>query len=111
MVVTTTGSDDRTEHRSNAADERHHDHLGRSAAADVDKRHDLKNDGLERTGQACKRGRQREQRHLEVVHAIAERHRAVFVLANGLDDLSERRVDDAIDEHDRRPSPRASMMK
>ncbi len=94
------GPEDRSEHCSHAADERHQDHLARHLPGHVRQRRELEHERLERAREPRERGREHECDQLEGIHRIAERDGARLVLANGLHHLPERRMDRAVDDQE-----------
>src|SRR5215218_2649412 len=98
--------DDRAEHGSHAANQRHEHDFARHAPMHVGERGELEHDRLRGAGQSGERRREHEHHELVLVGAVAERRGARFVVPNGLQHLSERRVDDPVDEKQAREEDR-----
>ena len=77
---------------------RHEHHLARHRPMHVRQRGQLEDQRLGRAGDAGQRRRQHEDGELVLVDAVAERHRAGLVVADRLQHLPERRVDDPVDQ-------------
>src|SRR6201996_8597084 len=93
-------TDHRAEHRAQAADQRHQHDFARHAPVHVGERGVLRHEHFQRAGKACDGAGQDEGEHLVLVGLIAQRDRALLVLADGFQHLAERRIDDAEDQEE-----------
>jgi hypothetical protein len=89
--------DRRPDQGADAAEQGHEDHLARHLPLHVGQRCELEHDGL-RAARKPRQGRRHDEgAELVAVDPVAQGHGAPFVLANGLEDVAEGRVDDAPD--------------
>ena len=94
------GADDRPEDGAEAADQRHQHDFAGHRPVHVGQRGVLRDEHLQRAGEAGQRRRQDEGEQLVVVGLVAERNGARLVLADGLQHLAERRIDGAVDQQE-----------
>jgi hypothetical protein len=83
------GADERSEDRSDAADQGHQDDVARHRPMHVGQRGELKDDGLGRAGDAGQGRRDDEDDELVAVDRIAERYGSGLVFPDRLEDMAE----------------------
>ncbi len=96
MAAPTTGP----EYRSHATDKRHENDLAGHAPMHIRQRRELRYDRFRSSGHSGQGSGQNEDRELVARSAIAERDRARLVIANGFENLAERRMNDPVDEQE-----------
>mmetsp|Transcript_57674 Transcript_57674/g.135823 ORF Transcript_57674/g.135823 Transcript_57674/m.135823 type:complete len:360 (+) Transcript_57674:876-1955(+) len=105
-LVLQRDDDQRSHHRphqrAHAAHQRHQDDEAGGGPDRVGQRGETQHQGLGGAGQAGQRGREHEGQQLEVPRVVAEGRGAGLVLADGREHLAEGRVDDAVDQPERR---------
>src|SRR5208282_730840 len=89
---------DRPEHRAEAAQERHQYDVARHRPVHVGERGELKDQCFQRTGQSRQCRGEHESDELIAFDVVAERDGALLILADRLENLAERRVDDPVDQ-------------
>src|SRR3954447_13289421 len=92
------GADHWTEHRSETADQRHQHDFAGHRPVHVGERGVLRHEHLQRAGETGQRAGEDEGEHLVLIGLVAERDRALFVLADRFEHLAERRIDGAEDQ-------------
>src|SRR5215510_9815884 len=90
------GTDDRAVERARAADEGGEDDIAGEDEADGFERHDAEEHGVEYPRQAREGSAHHEGGELHAGDVVTQSFRAQLVLANGLEDFAERRLDDAL---------------
>src|SRR5499426_2747449 len=94
-------TDDRTVEGARAADEGSEDDIAGEDEADGLERHDAEEHGVEYPRQPREGSAHHEGGELHAGDVVAQSFRAQLVLANGLQDLAERRLDDALHDPER----------
>src|SRR6266571_2631883 len=100
------GAHEGAEERAGAPEQGHHDHLARGGPVERLDRHDGEPQGVERPGEPREQGGEHEREEPDAVDVVAARHRAVPVLADGLEHGAERRVEDPLEPGHRQPDQR-----
>src|SRR5689334_15535614 len=98
--------DERTDYRAveraRAADERGEHDIAGEDEPDGLEGHDAEEHGVEHPGQPREGSTHHEGGQLHARDVVAERFRAQLVLSNGLENLAERRLDDALHDPERK---------
>src|SRR6202008_2523180 len=92
------GADKGADDGSDTADQGHQNDVAGHRPMHIGQRGELKDNGLGRAGKAGQGSRQDEDDELVAIDRIAERYGARLVLPDRLEDMTERRMDEAIDE-------------
>src|SRR6266536_3036273 len=100
------GAHEGAEERPGAPEQGHHDHLARGGPVERLDRHDGEPQGVERPREPREQGGEYEREEPDAVDVVAARHRAVPVLADGLEHGAERRVEDPLEPGHRQPDQR-----
>src|SRR6266850_2842765 len=99
------GTDDRAEHGTETADQRHQHDLSGHRPVHVGERGILRHEHLERAGKARQRAGEDVGEQLVLIGLVAERDRPLLVFPDRLQHLAERRIDGAKDDQKTEQEP------